>query len=100
MVEKQEHMKQRCIDLGLLPGQLDAARDKTFVIILDACRNNPFGAAYRPERKGLSQFDAPIGNLLAYATAPGNVASDGEGQNGLYIWCANRAGTAPASRTP
>ena len=84
VVEKQEDMKQRCVDLGLLLGQLSAAKDKTFVVILDACRNNPFGSAYRPEQKGLSQFDAPVGSLLAYATAPGNVASDGEGQNGLY----------------
>ncbi|MDP2825325.1 MAG: caspase family protein [Sulfuritalea sp.] len=84
VVEKQEHMKQRCIDLSLLLGQLSAAKDKTFVIILDACRNNPFGTSYRPEQKGLSQFDAPVGSLLAYATSPGNVASDGEGQNGLY----------------
>ncbi len=84
VVQKQEDMKQRCVDLGLLLGQLSAAKDKTFVIILDACRNNPFGSAYRPEQKGLSQFDAPVGSLLAYATSPGNVASDGEGQNGLY----------------
>jgi hypothetical protein len=84
VVQKQDDMKQRCVDLGLLLGQLTAAKDKTFVIILDACRNNPFGTAYRPEQKGLSQFDAPVGSLLAYATSPGNVASDGEGQNGLY----------------
>ena len=84
VVEKQEDMKQRCVDLGLLLGQFSAARDKTFVVILDACRNNPFGASYRPEQKGLSQFDAPVGSLLAYATSPGNVASDGDGQNGLY----------------
>ncbi|MBI5789892.1 MAG: caspase family protein [Rhodocyclales bacterium] len=84
VVQKQDDMKQRCVDLGLLLGQLTAAKDKTFVIILDACRNNPFGSAYRPEQKGLSQFDAPVGSLLAYATSPGNVASDGEGQNGLY----------------
>ncbi|MDO8788283.1 MAG: caspase family protein [Sulfuritalea sp.] len=84
VVEKQEDMKQRCVDLGLLLGQFSAAKDKTFVVILDACRNNPFGAAYRPEQKGLSQFDAPVGSLLAYATSPGNVASDGDGQNGLY----------------
>ncbi len=83
-VEKQEDLKQRCVDLNLLLGQFSAAKDKTFVIILDACRNNPFGNAYRPEHKGLSQFDAPVGSLLAYATAPGNVASDGAGQNGLY----------------
>ncbi len=84
VVEKQEHMKQRCVDLGLLLGQLSAARDKTHIVILDACRNNPFGSAYQPEQRGLSQFDAPVGSLLAYATSPGNVASDGEGENGLY----------------
>jgi uncharacterized caspase-like protein len=79
-----EHMKQRCVDLGLLLGKLSAAKDKTFIVILDACRNNPFGSGYKPEQKGLSQFDAPVGSLLAYATSPGNVASDGEGANGLY----------------
>ena len=84
LVERQEHVRERCIDLSLLLNQLSAAKDKTFVIILDACRNNPFGTAYRPEQKGLSQFDAPVGSLLAYATSPGNVASDGDGQNGLY----------------
>ena len=84
VVEKQEHMKQRCVDLTLLLGQLSAAKDKTFIVILDACRNNPFGRSYRPEQKGLSQFDAPVGSLIAYATAPGNVASDGAGENGLY----------------
>ena len=83
VVRKQEDMKQRCVDLSLLLGQFSAAKDKTFVVILDACRNNPFGAAYRPEQKGLSQFDAPVGSLLAYATSPGNVASDGEGANGF-----------------
>ena len=84
VVQKQDDLKQRCVDLGLLLGQFSAAKDKTFVVILDACRNNPFGSVYRPEQKGLSQFDAPVGSLLAYATAPGNVASDGNGQNGLY----------------
>ena len=84
VVRQQEDMKQRCVDLSLLLGQFSAAKDKTFVVILDACRNNPFGVEYRPEQKGLSQFDAPVGSLLAYATSPGNVASDGDGQNGLY----------------
>ena len=84
VVERQEHMKERCVDLSLLLGQFSAAKDKTFVVILDACRNNPFGTSYRPDQKGLSQFDAPVGSLLAYATSPGNVASDGDGANGLY----------------
>ncbi len=84
VVETAAQVKQRCIDLGLLLGQLGAAKDKTFIIILDACRNDPFGNAYKPEQKGLSQFDAPVGSLIAYATSPGNVASDGQGKNGLY----------------
>lgn len=74
----------RCVDLGLVLRRLSEARGKTFVIVLDACRNDPFGGSYRPEQKGLSQFDAPQGSLLAYSTAPGSVASDGGGRNSLY----------------
>ena len=81
-------MKADCIDLGqVLEHFVKAQRkgaDKTFVVILDACRDNPFGLGFKPQNKGLSQFDAPVGSLLAYATAPGNVASDGTGKNGLY----------------
>ncbi|MCS6765497.1 MAG: caspase family protein [Candidatus Protistobacter heckmanni] len=77
-------LRQRCVDLGALLGKFAGVKDKTFVIILDACRNDPFGGGYRPEQRGLSQFDAPVGSLLAYATSPGNVAADGSGSNGLY----------------
>lgn len=84
IVAKQEHIKQHCVDLNLLLGQLSAVNDKNFIVILDACRNNPFGNRFWPEQKGLAQFDAPVGSLLAYATSPGKVASDGEGENGLY----------------
>ena len=83
-VTSADQARQRCVDLNQLLLQLGSARDKTFIIILDACRNNPFGEVYKPEQKGLSQFDAPVGSLIAYATSPGNVASDGGGKNGLY----------------
>ena len=84
VVESAEHVKQRCVDLAEILGQFKGIKDKTFILILDACRNNPFGIGYVPPQKGLSQFDAPVGSLLAYATSPGNVASDGDGKNGLY----------------
>lgn len=81
-------LKADCIDLGLVLDHFVRAQrkgaEKTFVVILDACRDNPFGITFKPQNKGLSQFDAPVGSLLAYATAPGNVASDGKGKNGLY----------------
>jgi hypothetical protein len=54
------------------------------VMILDACRNNPLPAGFRSASRGLSVMQAPTGSLIAYATAPGSVAADGEGQNGLY----------------
>lgn len=54
------------------------------IVILDACRNNPFERRFRSAGGGLAQMDAPKGSLIAYATAPGKVASDGDGNNGLY----------------
>jgi uncharacterized caspase-like protein len=61
------------------------AKGRHFLVILDACRDDPFAGAYRPPAKGLIPFDAPVGSVLAYATAPGRVALDGaEGGNGLY----------------
>lgn len=68
---------------GLLEG-LSAAANPMNLIILDACRDNPFGDLKGVEQKGLSQMDAPQSTLLAYATSPGNVAIDGAGANGLY----------------
>lgn len=83
-VKAPEDVKSQCVDLGLILGRLAKLRDKTLIIILDACRDDPFKGVYRPPQKGLSQFDAPVGSLLAYATSPGNVAADGTGKNGLY----------------
>jgi hypothetical protein len=68
---------------SLLEGITKAANPMN-VIILDACRDNPFGNLKGVDHKGLSQMDAPNNTIISYATAPGNVASDGEGANGLY----------------
>ncbi|MEO5669312.1 MAG: caspase family protein [Ramlibacter sp.] len=71
------------IDLGDVVDAFKSAGTRMNIVVLDACRDNPFtGSA---SAKGLAQFDAPTGTFLAYATAPGNVASDGEADgNGLY----------------
>lgn len=54
------------------------------MIILDACRNNPFPTGKRSSGSGLAQIQPPSGTLIAYATDPGSVASDGDMANGLY----------------
>ena len=72
------------VDVSRLLDRLRDARNAMNVVILDACRNNPFGPLFDPGQKGLSQMDAPAGTLIAYSTAPGNLADDGEGRNSLY----------------
>lgn len=54
------------------------------MIILDACRNNPFPTGKRSGGSGLARVQAPSGTLIAYATDPGSTASDGDKANGLY----------------
>jgi len=83
-VERPEDIKARCVDVNAVIEGIGKAANPMNMIILDACRDNPFGREAKTEQKGLSQLDAPPGTLLAYATSPGNVASDGEGANGLY----------------
>ncbi|WP_185154514.1 caspase family protein [Fulvivirga sp. M361] len=53
------------------------------IIILDACRNNTFPKGSRGGG-GLARVTPPTGTIIAYSTEPGSVASDGEGENGLY----------------
>ena len=55
------------------------------IVILDACRNNPYARGWRSVGGGgLAKQDAPTGTLIAYATAPGMTAADGDGVNGTY----------------
>jgi hypothetical protein len=64
--------------------QMESAGIGTSIIILDACRNNPFTAANRSLGRGLAQMDAPTGSFIAYATAPGKVALDGDSVNSPF----------------
>ncbi len=77
-------VESRAVEVNRVMNGLTEARNALNLIILDACRDAPFGEALKTAQKGLSQMDAPRNTLLAYSTAPGNVASDGAGKNGLY----------------
>lgn len=82
----QSHLdvKQKCIPLSGVSTTMEFANDEGLnMIILDACRNNPFPAGKRGGA-GLARINAPSGTLIAYATDPGSTASDGDGTNGLY----------------
>ena len=75
---------KQTIDIETVIKSFKNASTRMNIIVLDACRDNPF--AGKTSGKGLAQLDAPVGTFLAFATAPGNVAEDGdvESGNGLF----------------
>jgi len=83
-IQSEAELEDSSVDANLLLNFMDDAQNGLNIFILDACRNNPFARSFRSASTGLAQVDAPTGTLIAYATAPGRVASDGTGQNGLY----------------
>jgi hypothetical protein len=83
-VESASDVKYEAIDAGRVLGKMEDAENDLNIVILDACRNNPFHRSFRSAAQGLAQMDAPTGSIIAYATAPGSVAADGNGRNGIY----------------
>src|SRR5713101_7017636 len=83
-IQSEIEVEDAGVDVNLVLGYMDDAQNGLNIVILDACRDNPFARSFRSATNGLAQVDAPTGTLIAYATAPGRVASDGTGQNGLY----------------
>jgi len=92
----EDELKYEAIDVNDILGRLDEARVRLSLVILDACRDNPFPRKFRSASRGLAQVDAPRGTLIAYATAPGETAADGDGQNGLYTEELLKALTIPS----
>ncbi|MEN9587974.1 MAG: hypothetical protein RIT15_1549 [Pseudomonadota bacterium] len=75
---------KQAVDIEAVMNIFKSAGNRMNIVVLDACRDNPFADGKTASGKGLAPLDAPTGTFLAYATAPGNVAQDGDGKNGLY----------------
>lgn len=80
----EDEVADDSVNVNVILDKMQSAGNRMNLIILDACRNNPFASKSRSSASGLATINAPSGSLVAYATAPGSVASDGKGQNGLY----------------
>jgi uncharacterized caspase-like protein len=83
-LEEEVDAKYRGIDAGMVVDFVRRAGNRMNIIILDACRDNPFHKSSRSGVRGLAQMDAPEGTLIAYATGPGQTAAEGRERNGLY----------------
>ena len=86
MLQSEQQVEYDCVQADRVLGQMEAAGSKINIVILDACRNNPFERSWSRSTNGtgLAFMNAPSGSLIAYATSPGRTASDGSGANGLY----------------
>jgi uncharacterized caspase-like protein len=83
-IAREDEVAFNALDLGAVMEKLDSAKNPVNIVVLDACRDNPFGNRLHASAKGLAPIDAPPGTFIAYATAPGSTAADGAGRNGLY----------------
>lgn len=77
-------LEDQCVKMDFVMQVLEEAGNSLNILIMDACRNNPFRGFSRGTERGLSVVDAPKGSYIVYATKPGSVASDGTGINGLF----------------
>lgn len=82
---RQQDLDFQMINAELVLKQMDGASTRLNILILDACRNNPFAnMGTRGVESGLAQMKAPDGTLISFATQPGNVAVDGTGTDGPF----------------
>jgi hypothetical protein len=83
-VKGERDVEYESVDAGRVLGKMEDAGNRMNLVILDACRDNPFARSLRSAASGLASLDAASGTFIAYATAPGRTADDGTGANGLY----------------
>jgi hypothetical protein len=80
-----ESIREQSIKLNEVLGAISAVKPKAAVVVLDACRDNPFEKETgQAGNKGLARAVSPPASVIFYATRPGSTASDGSGSNGLF----------------
>jgi hypothetical protein len=83
-IQRETDVPMETVRLTDVMNALASAPSKTRIVILDACRNNPFSEIRATTGRGLAIVDAPTGSIVSYSTAPGTEALDGDGQNSPF----------------
>jgi len=84
-IKSERYVSAEAVDAESVLAEMQAAKTRVNIVIMDACRDNPFVTRFRGLARGLAFMPAPAGTYVAYATGPGSVAEDGEpGRNGIY----------------
>lgn len=82
----ENDVEYNCVEGGRILGKMEDAGTRTNIVILDACRQNPFERSWNRNSRGngLAFMSAPEGSIIAYSTGPGNTAADGSFRNSPY----------------
>lgn len=85
-LKTESDIEFNCVRADRVLGKMDDAKNGVNIVILDACRNNPFERSWTRSTngRGLATMNGPMGSIIGYATSPGKIASDGAGENGTY----------------
>ena len=84
-INKETDVKYQAVDANKILDEMATANNGLNIVILDACRDNPFALSFRNAARGLAIVSsAPSGTFISYSTSPGNVARDGAGRNSPY----------------
>lgn len=83
-IDEERDIRTEGIRLADLLNDLEDAKVQRTVVILDACRDNPFNSRAKSLKKGLARIEPQGATLIAFATAEGLTADDGTGRHGVY----------------
>jgi uncharacterized caspase-like protein len=98
-IQDKSQVVGKGLEAKLVLREMGNAKNRLNIVILDACRDNPFkqsasrglvqadttsGLARSDGSGGLAAMEALVGTFIAFATAPESVAADGSGRNGVY----------------
>jgi uncharacterized caspase-like protein len=84
-INKESDIRFKTFDAGRILAEMENANNGLNIVMLDACRDNPFSRSFRSGTRGLAIVsNAPSGTFISYSTSPGQVARDGSGRNSPY----------------
>ena len=96
--KREADIPLQAVRLNDILNTLTSVPSKTRIILLDACRNNPFPGINKTVGRGLAHVDVKLGTagtLLSFSTSPGAEAEDGKGANSPYTTALLKAGREP-----
>ena len=83
-IDLESDVPYEAVPLGKVLGAMDEAGNPVNIVLIDACRNNPYSRGWRSSTRGLAFVQSAKGMLTSFATGPGKEAQDGSGRNSPY----------------